>query len=271
MPPTGGTILDEIIDARLKRVFKAKMRMPLIMLKQMMHNRPPRRDFAAALAGPGLHVIAEMKRASPSHGVFREDFRAREIAQSYEASGAAALSVLTEEDYFLGSLTDLIDARDATGLPVLRKDFIVDAYQIFESAATGADAILIIVAALDDYYLRAYIETAETLELAALVEVHTEEELDRAIQAGAKIIGVNNRNLRNLDVDLGTSLRLRAKIPAGVISVSESGIKTPEDLRRLSDAGYNAVLIGERLMAGADPGLELAHLLESMRASSSRK
>lgn len=271
MPPTGGTLLDEIIDARLKRVFKAKMRMPLIMLKQMMHDRPPRRDFAAALGGPGLRVIAEMKRASPSHGVFREDFRAREIAQSYEASGAAALSVLTEEDYFRGSLTDLIDARDATGLPVLRKDFIVDAYQIYESAATGADALLIIVAALDDYYLRAYLETAETLELAALVEVHTEEELGRAIQAGAKIIGVNNRNLKDLEVDLETSSRLRPKIPAGVISVSESGIKTPGDLRRLSDAGYNAVLIGERFMTGVDPGIELALLLEGLRASTARE
>ena len=218
-----------------------------------------------------MRVIAEMKRASPSHGVFREDFRAREIAQSYEASGAAALSVLTEEDYFRGSLTDLIDARDAPGLPVLRKDFIVDAYQIYESAATGADAILVIVAALDDYYLRAYLETAETLELAALVEVHTEEELGRAIQAGAKIIGVNNRNLRNLEVDLETSPRLRPKIPAGVISVSESGIKTPGDLRRLSDAGYNAVLIGERFMTGVDPGIELALLLEGLRASTARE
>ena len=271
MPSSEKTLLDEIMAARLKRVFKAKMRMPLIMLKQMMHNRPPKRDFAAALTGPGLRVIAEMKRASPSHGVFREDFRAREIAQSYEASGAAALSVLTEEDYFRGSLTDMIDARDATGLPVLRKDFIVDAYQIYESAASGADAILIIVAALDDYYLRAYIETAETLEMAALVEVHTEEELDRAVKAGAKIIGVNNRNLKNLEVDLETSLRLRSKIPSGVISVSESGIKTPEDLRRLGDAGFNAVLIGERFMSGVDPGLELALLLEGLRASAPRK
>ncbi len=269
MPQSGGTILDEIVAARLNRVMKAKMRMPLIMLKQMMSNRPPKRDFAAALAGPGLRVIAEMKRASPSHGTFREDFRPREIAQSYEASGAAALSVLTEEDFFRGSLTDLIDARDATGLPVLRKDFIVDAYQIFESAATGADAVLLIVAALDDYYLRAYVETAETLELAALVEVHTEEELDRAVRAGAKIIGVNNRNLKNLDVDLETSLRLRDKIPADAVAVSESGIKTPEDLRRLADAGYHAVLIGERFLTGEDPGRELGQLLEGARAGGS--
>lgn len=270
MPPSDGTILDEILAARRNRISKAKMRMPLIMLKQVMRTRPPKRDFAAALAGPGLRVIAEMKRASPSHGVFREDFHPREIAQSYEASGAAALSVLTEEDYFRGSLTDLIDARDATGLPVLRKDFIIDSYQIFESTATGADAILLIVAALDDYDLQAFVETAETLDLAAVVEVHTEPELDRAIRAGAKIVGINNRNLKNLEVDLETSLRLRSKIPAGVISVSESGIKTPGDLRRLSDAGYNAVLIGERFMTGADPGLELAHLLEGMRAGTPR-
>jgi indole-3-glycerol phosphate synthase len=270
MPPSDGTILDEIIAARRDRIRKAKMRMPLIMLKEAMRPRPPRRDFAAALAGPGLRVIAEMKRASPSRGVLREDFRCREIAQSYEANGAAALSVLTEEDYFRGSLTDMIDARDATGLPVLRKDFIVDSYQVYESVAAGADAVLLIVAALGDDDLRDLMEAARELQSAALLEVHTEEELDRAVRAGAQIIGVNNRNLKNFDVNLETSLRLRARIPAGVISVSESGIKTPEDLRRLGGAGYNAVLIGERFITGADPGRELAHLLEGMRANSPR-
>jgi indole-3-glycerol phosphate synthase len=269
MPPSDGTILDEIIAARRDRIRKAKMRMPLIMLKEALRTRAPLRDFAAALAGPGLRVIAEMKRASPSRGVLREDFRTREIAQGYEANGAAALSVLTEEDFFRGSLTDLIDARDAVGLPVLRKDFIVEPYELYESAAAGADAVLLIVAVLGDEDLRELVEAARSLRMAALVEVHTEEELDRAIHAGARIVGVNNRNLKNLAVNLEASLRLRAKIPAGVISVSESGIKTPEDLRRLSGAGYDAVLIGERFMTGADPGRELAQLLEGMRASGS--
>ncbi len=269
MPQSGGTILDEIVATRRGHIRKAKMRMPLIMLKEALRTRPALRDFAAALAGPGLRVIAEMKRASPSHGVLRQDFRAREIAQSYEANGAAALSVLTEEDFFRGSLTDLIDARDAVGLPVLRKDFIIEPYQIYESAAAGADAVLLILAVLNDEELREMLELSHSLNVAALVEVHTEDELARAVRAGAQIIGVNNRNLKNLNVDLETSVRLRAKIPAGLVAVSESGIKTPANLSRLSAAGYNAVLIGERFLTGEDPGRELAQLLEGARASGS--
>jgi indole-3-glycerol phosphate synthase len=269
MPQSGGTILDEIIAARRDCIRKAKMRMPLIMLKEALRTRPPLRDFAAALSGPSLRVIAEMKRASPSHGMLRQDYHCREIAQSYEANGAAALSVLTEEDFFRGSLTDLIDARDAVGLPVLRKDFIIEPYQIYESAAAGADAALLIVAVLDDEELGVMLELSRTLSIAALVEVHTEDELVRAVKAGAQIIGVNNRNLKNLSVDLETSVMLRSKIPAGVMTVSESGIKTPADVRRLSDAGYNAVLIGERFLTGPDPGRELAQLLEDARVSNS--
>jgi indole-3-glycerol phosphate synthase len=266
---TGANILDEIIAARRRRLTMARQRMPLIMLKKAMEVERVARDFAAAISGPGIHVIAEMKQASPSRGVVRKDYRPRELAQGYEAGGAAALSVLTEEDYFHGSLTDLIDARDAVSLPVLRKDFIVDSYQIYESAAAGADAVLLIVAALADQGLREMIELAQGLRVAALVEVHTEEELDHAVGAGARIIGVNNRNLKTLDVDLETSFRLRSKIPAACVAVSESGIQKPEDLRRLAQAGFSAVLIGESLLVADDPGRELAQLLEGVRAQAS--
>ncbi len=271
MAGTAGTILDEIIAARRRRLAIARQRMPLIMLKKAMETERVARDFAAALSGTGIRVIAEMKRASPSRGVLRREYRPRELAQGYQAGGAAALSVLTEEDYFHGSLTDLIDARDAVGLPVLRKDFILEAYQVYESAAAGADALLLIVGALADDELREMIELARSLRIAALVEVHTEDELSRALAAGARIIGVNNRNLKSLEVDIETSFRLRAKIPSDCISVSESGIKTPEDLRRLADAGFNAALIGESLMVNDDPGKELARLLEGARSPAARK
>jgi indole-3-glycerol phosphate synthase len=271
MARMGGTILEEIIAARSRRLNIARARMPLALLKEAVDARRVIRDFAGAISGPGLHVIAEMKQVSPSRGVLRKDYRPREIGRAYEAGGAGALSVLTEEDFFHGSLTDLIDARDATGLPVLRKDFIVEPYQVYESAAAGADALLLIVAALDDNELRELAELSRSLHVAALVEVHTDEELNRAIGAGARLIGVNNRNLKTLHVDLETSFRLRARIPAGCVAVSESGIKTPEDLRRLAEAGFNAALIGEVLMLADDPGMELAQLLEGARLPASKR
>ena len=196
--------------------------------------------------GPGLHIIAELKKASPSRGLLRPDYRCRELAQGYEAAGAAALSVLTEGRFFQGSLTDLIDARDAVGLPVLRKDFIFDIYQVYESAAANADALLVIVAAVPDEALRDLIDVCGRLQLAALVEVHTEEEIGRAVNAGAGIIGVNNRDLKTFEVALETSLHLRGRIPPNCLAVSESGIRTAADLLRLQRAGYDAVLIGER-------------------------
>jgi indole-3-glycerol phosphate synthase len=271
MAGTAGTILDEIIAARRRRLTIARQRMPLIMLKKAMETERVARDFAAALSGPGIHVVAEMKQTSPSRGVLRKDYRPRELAKGYEAGGAAALSVLTEEDYFHGSLSHLIDARGAVRLPVLRKDFIIEAYQVYESVAAGADALLLIVAALADDELHEMIGLAHSLRISALVEVHTEEELNRALAAGARVIGVNNRNLKTLEVDIQTSFRLRAKIPAECIAVSESGIKTPEDLRRLTEAGFNAALIGESLMLNEDPGRELARLLEGARSPASRK
>lgn len=257
-----GTKLGEIVAQRRLTLAEAKAQKPLEAIQLASESRHEWRDFAAALSAGRLQVIAELKKASPSRGVIRRNFRSREIAQAYEAGGAAALSVLTEENYFQGSLTDLIDARDATGLPVLRKDFILDAYQVYESAAAGADALLLIVAALADDEVRALIELCGRLKISALVEAHTETEIVKAAEAGAQIIGINNRNLKTMEVDVETSFRLREKIPAPCLAVSESGIKTSDDLRRMAAAGFDAVLIGESLMLADDPGHELARLLE---------
>jgi len=255
------TYLDAIVASRRKQLEEARGRVPLGHLQNAVDRRHEWRDFAAALSGESIRVIAEMKKASPSRGLMRADYRPRELAQGYEAAGAAALSVLTEERHFQGALTDLIDARDAVGLPVLRKDFILDGYQIYESAAAGADAILLIVAALSDKDLRNLIDLAGFLNLAALVEVHTAEELDRALAAGGRIIGVNNRNLKTLEVDLAASFELRPKIPAPCLAVTESGIKTSQDLKAMGGAGYHAALIGERFMTAEDPGRELTTML----------
>jgi indole-3-glycerol phosphate synthase len=254
-------VLEKIVATRRARIAEAKARAPLAELETAAAARADFRDFAAAISGSTLRVIAELKKASPSRGLLRADYGPAEIARGYEAAEASALSVLTEEDYFGGTLEDLRRAREAVRLPVLRKDFIVDEYQVFESAAAGADALLLIVAALSDTQLKRLLALSARLGLAALVEVHDEAELDRAIAAGAKIIGVNNRDLKTLDVDLATSFRLRPRIPAGCLAVSESGIQSPADLRRLSEARFDAALIGERFLSAADPGRELAEML----------
>lgn len=261
-----GSVLEKIVAARRRRLEEVQASIPLESLRKLAEERLDHRDFAAALAGEGLSIIAELKRASPSKGMLRPVYRRREIAESYERAGAAALSVLTEEEYFLGSLNDLTTVRETVRLPVLRKDFILDQYQVYESAAAGADALLLIVAVLGDEDLRSLLTLAGRLQMAALVEVHTEEELDRALAAGGRIIGVNNRDLKSLAVNLETSLRLGEKIPASCLSVSESGIKTGSDLQQLARAGFDAVLIGEHLMLSEDPGAELATLLESTPA-----
>ena len=264
------TVLDEIINARRRRLEEARKSSPLSAIEEAAARRHERRDFAAAISGQGLSVIAELKQASPSRGLLRRDYRPRELAQQYEAAGAAALSVLTEEEYFRGSLTDLIDARDAASLPVLRKEFILDDYQVYESVAAGADALLLIVAALPDKELRGLIGLCELLRIHALVEVHTSEELERALAAGARIVGVNNRNLKTMEMSLETSFRLRDSIPSRCIAVSESGIKTAADLQRLGDAGFHAVLIGEHLMASEDPGETLAAMLGAVEVRSQK-
>jgi indole-3-glycerol phosphate synthase len=259
------TVLKDIVATRRRRVEEALARMPLGQLQEAAEARSERRDFAGALSGGNLRVIAELKRASPSRGLFCRDYQPRRIAEAYAAAGARALSVLTEEDFFLGSLDHLQEARAAVSLPVLRKDFILDGYQVFESVAMGADALLLIVAALTDRDLRNLLELCGRQRIAALVEAHTEEEIDRALAAGARIVGINNRNLNTMQVSLETSLRLRGKIPPTCLAISESGIKKAADLERLAAAGFNAVVIGERLMAAPDPGRELAALLEGAK------
>jgi indole-3-glycerol phosphate synthase len=258
MRPLTHTVLDEIVAARRIRLEQAKRLAPFSTLQDAARSRMPARDFAGALSKPGLQVIAELKKASPSCGVLREDYHVQDLAAAYQSAGAAAISVLTEPDFFRGSLEDLKAVRETVRVPCLRKDFIIDAYQVFESAAVGADALLLIVTALTDENLKEFTRLAGSLGMAALVEVHTEEELDRALTAGSKVIGVNNRDLHTLEVKIETSLRLRKLIPAECLAVSESGIHSLEDLKCLEDAGYDAILIGEHFMLSHDPGRELA-------------
>lgn len=220
-----------------------------------------RRDFRAALTERLPTVIAEIKKASPSRGVLTDNFDPALIARAYEEGGAAALSVLTDEKNFQGCLTDLKAARGATKLPVLRKDFTIDAYQVHEAAAHGADAILLISAILSERQMRDFRELAEHYRMAALVEVHDEEELKAAIASGAQIVGVNNRNLHTFEVDLAVSLRLAEKIPSDAVKVAESGIETAADIQRLRASGYQAFLVGEHLMRSGDPAQAVRALL----------
>ena len=221
---------------------------------------------SAARSGRALgvaRVIAECKRRSPSKGVLAEQYDPVAIARQYQAGGAAAISVLTEPMFFDGALEHLTAVRAAVGLPLLRKDFIVDEYQLFEARAAGADAILLIVAGLEQETLIALQARAHDLGLAALVEVHDEGELTRAVDAGARIIGVNNRNLRTLTVDVDASYRLVSRMPSGVVAVSESGLQSRQDLERLSAAGYSAFLIGERFMTDPSPATAIRQLIGS--------
>jgi indole-3-glycerol phosphate synthase len=208
-----------------------------------------------------INIIAECKRRSPSRGVLRADYDPVALATSYERAGAAALSVLTEPTFFDGSLAHLAAVREAVRVPLLRKDFIVDSYQLLEARANGADAVLLIVAALGERELPTLLSAARAFGLAALVEVHDDADLERALEAGAEIIGVNNRNLRTLAVDVHVSERAAAKMPPAVVAVSESGIRTADDMLRLHAMGYRAFLIGERLMTAANPGAALSDLL----------
>ena len=220
-----------------------------------------RRDFRTALSARTPAVIAEIKKASPSKGLLSSDFDPSRIARQYADGGAAALSVLTDSQYFQGSLADLSAARAAVNLPVLRKDFTIDDSQVVEAAAGGADAILLIAAILDERRIRHLRELAARYRLAALVEVHNERELDMAAGAGADLIGVNNRDLSTFQVKLETSLRLAERMPAGVLSVAESGIHSADDVRRLRAAGFTAFLVGEHLMKAADPAAALRALV----------
>ena len=260
-PSSTGTVLDRILEARRAEVEHRKKVLPLTALKYGVKAATPLRDFPAALANPGLNVIAELKPASPSRGVIRDPFDPVYLAKSLESSGAAALSVLTETEFFRGSLKNLRDARKAGSLPALRKDFIFDPWQVWEARANDADSFLLIVAALSDAQLAELIAEGRELGMEPLVEVHTREELDRAVRANAKIIGVNNRDLKNLEVRVQTSFDLIEHIPEGCIAVSESGIRTHDDLQKLHAAGFDAFLIGEQLMLAPLPGVALSSLL----------
>ena len=255
------TILHRILEARRESVAHRKRVLPEVALKMAVQKQEPARDFAVALARTGCNVIAELKKASPSLGVIRQSYAPAALAMALESAGAAALSVLTEEDFFHGSLADLKDAKKAVEIPILRKDFVFDPWQVWEARAAGADAFLLIVAILNDEQLVELLALGRELGMEPLVEVHSSQELARAKDAGARIIGVNNRDLRDFRVTLETSFELIEEIPDDAIAVSESGLHTREDLSRLRRAGFDAFLIGERLMKQADPAEPLRELL----------
>jgi indole-3-glycerol phosphate synthase len=262
--------LTEIIETKRRRVAAEKLHVPLFALKMAARKRRERavaHSLVAALSNSErTNIIAEFKRRSPSKGAIRGDADAALIARQYEAGGAAAISVLTEEDYFGGSLDDLRVVRETSTLPILRKDFIVDEFQVYESANAGADALLLIVGALDNEALLRMRKLAEDdLGMDALVEVHTQDEMNRAIDCGARLIGVNNRDLATFEVSLQTSIDLAPMVPSDTILVSESGIETRDDIERLREVGYKGFLIGEMLMRADDPVGALGQLTQSLQ------
>ena len=257
-------ILHRILATKRGEVDEARVARPLAQLRAAAEGRSDLRDFIGALRrkvdGGRAAVIAEVKKASPSKGVLRADFDPAAIARSYATNGAACLSVLTDREYFKGDPAYLEQARAASGLPALRKDFLVDAYQVVEARAMGADAILLIVAALEDGQLRDFEALAHSLGMAVLVEVHDARELDRALCLTTPLVGINNRNLRTFETTLDTTLALLPKIPADRIVITESGILAPGDVATMRAAGVNAFLVGEAFMRAPDPGAELARL-----------
>lgn len=261
-----GSVLDAILARTRESVAAGKGRRPLDVVRAAAEEAPKPRSFAEALVRPGaVNVVAEYKRRSPSRGSIREDLAPADVAGRYEAAGATALSVLTDAPHFGGRLEHLVEARAATALPVLRKDFVLDPWQIWESRAAGADAVLLIVAGLPDAELRALLAVVREAGMDALVEVHDRGELERALAAGARVVGVNNRDLRTLAVSLETSLALAPLIPEDVVAIAESGIRNGRDVRRLRDAGYDAFLVGEQLMISPDPGAALSRLIREAR------
>jgi indole-3-glycerol phosphate synthase len=258
-----GSVLDRILEARRAEVDHRKRVLPETALKYGVKAATPLRDFTAALSRDGLNVLAELKPASPSHGVLRDPFEPVALAQSFESAGACALSVLTEAEFFRGSLKNLRDARKSIQLPVLRKDFIFDPWQVWETRANDADSFLLIVATLEDGLLRDLIALGRELHMEPLVEIHTTQELDRALAAGARIIGVNNRDLKTLTTRVETSLELIDRIPDDCVAVSESGLRTHDDLVKLRAAGFDAFLIGTHLMLDPDPSAALSSLLHA--------
>jgi indole-3-glycerol phosphate synthase len=262
------SILDRILTVKRDEVARAKRLRSLEEVEIAANAAGPVRPFADALrrpAGEAVRVLAEIKRASPSAGPIRVDADPAEIAREYAGNGAAAISVLTDEQFFDGKLEFLARVRAACSLPLLRKDFIVDSYQIAEARAAGADAILLIVAALDEAQLIEFLGTAAGYNLDALVEVHTMEEAELALEIGATLLGVNHRNLKNMTIDMSLTSMIAPRVPAGTVLVGESGIRTAADIRELGRAGAHAVLIGEHLMRALSPGDALRELLEGVQ------
>ena len=254
------TILDEILAHKAGEVAERARARPVATMRSAAEAAPPPRGFAAALRDRRPGVIAEIKKASPSKGVIRPDFEPAGIARAYEAAGAACLSVLTDAHYFQGHDTFLAAARDVTALPALRKDFVVDAWQVFESRTLGADCILLIVAALDPGRLAEFDALARDLGMDVLVEAHDAAEVETALALGPTLLGINNRDLRTFETTLDTTLALLPAIPPEVTVVTESGIHSPGDVRRLRDAGVEAFLVGEAFMRADDPGAALERL-----------
>lgn len=256
------TILDQIVARKRLEVEQARLQRPEEMLYAQLDDAPPPRDFFGALSAEGeVRLIAEVKKASPSQGIIRADFHPVEIATAYARHGATCLSVLTDEHFFQGSLDYLRQVRAAVDLPVLRKDFILDEYQLWEARLAGADAVLLIAECLDDCRLRKLHNAALDLGLAPLVELYDEANVSRVLDAGATLIGVNNRDLRTFEVDLERTLRLREKVPPECLLVAESGIRTRADVLRLQAAGVDAMLVGESLMREHDIGAAVDRLL----------
>ncbi len=255
------SVLDEILEGVRADLAARQRIVPLEQLKEAASGQPSPRDAQAALCGDDVAVIAEVKRASPSKGALAAIADPATLAMDYEAGGARVISVLTEPRRFGGSLEDLAAVREAVGVPLLRKDFVISSYQLWEARSRGADMVLLIVAALEQNALVSLVERAVSIGMVPLVEVHTEAELDRAVESGARIIGVNTRNLATLKVDRGVFGRLAPRIPDGIVKVAESGVRGPHDLLAYAAAGADAVLVGESLVTGKDPRSAVADLV----------
>lgn len=257
------TILDKIVATKQREVAAARSAVPLAELQSRLSTAPPIRDFFAPLAqSSAIALIAEVKKASPSAGLIRPDFDPVAIAETYQRHGAACISVLTDEHYFQGCLDYLTQVRQAVSIPVLRKDFIVDSYQLFQARVAGADAVLLIAECLDDCMLRRLYGEAIDLGMTPLIELYDPANLPRVLETGTNLIGINNRNLHTFEVDLNHTLRLRAEIPAEIVVVGESGIKTNSDVQQLHAGGVNAILVGESLMRQPDIGQAVDLLLK---------
>jgi len=254
-------ILDQILAHKVEEVAIGKEQIPPARMRAQAELQAPPRAFIGALRdAPRPALIAECKKASPSKGLLRADYDVQQLAQTYDDNGAAALSILTDERFFQGTLNDLAAARSISRLPVLRKDFIVDEYQLYEARAAGADAVLLIVAALDDARLKTFYQLACALRMAALIEVHDLKELERAFRVGPQMLGVNNRNLRDFSVDVQTTAKLRVRIPGNVLVVAESGIHSAADVDELMLMGVDAMLVGEALVTAKDVGAKVREL-----------